>query len=295
MITLYDRALAFTDLGYSVIPLRWRDKRPDGQALMWAGAVDADGYPTWNPYKERQATDQELRLWFQLSGRRNLGIVTGFNNLTVIDFDSWDAYAAWMTIVDFYGRDSSWRRDAAYRVATSRGMHVYLRTVEPVTSFSIGLVDVKARWGYVLGEDSVHPNGWHYVGSGGKIPTIDQLSDVFPFAPRSDVATDAPARSEYNDPWQSADAATGPIGAGSVAEIKERISVADVLGIAQPRARVMIRCPLHQDATPSFVIYPDGHWHCYGCDRGGDVIDLYAELYGVSVREAIAALQERAL
>jgi len=290
MITLYDRALAFRDLGYSVIPLRWRDKRPDAQALRWAGSIDADGWPTWNPYKERLATNQELRLWFQLSGQRNLGIVTGFNDLTVLDFDSIDAWNGWRQVIGDRAQSQ-----LGYRVQTSRGLHLYLRTREPVTSYSVGQIDVKARWGYVLGEGSVHPNGWQYAGNGGEIPTIDHLSDVFPFAPRSDLATDAPARSEYNDPWQSADAATGPIGAGSVAAIKERISVADVLGIAQPRARVMIRCPLHQDATPSFVIYPDGHWHCYGCDRGGDVIDLYAELYGVSVREAIAALQERAL
>lgn len=30
-------------------------------------------------------------------------------------------------------------------------------------------------------------------------------------------------------------------------------------------------CPLHNENTPSFKIYPDGHWHCYGaCDTGGD-------------------------
>ena len=39
------------------------------------------------------------------------------------------------------------------------------------------------------------------------------------------------------------------------------------------------RCPLpnHEDRTPSFYIYPDeigSRWWCYGCGRGGDVIDL---------------------
>jgi hypothetical protein len=36
------------------------------------------------------------------------------------------------------------------------------------------------------------------------------------------------------------------------------------------------RCPLpdHDDHDPSFYIYPPGRWHCYSCDRGGDVIDL---------------------
>src|SRR5919107_2004939 len=36
------------------------------------------------------------------------------------------------------------------------------------------------------------------------------------------------------------------------------------------------RCPLpdHDDRDPSSYIYPPGRWWCYGCGRGGDVIDL---------------------
>jgi hypothetical protein len=53
------------------------------------------------------------------------------------------------------------------------------------------------------------------------------------------------------------------------------------------------RCPLpdHKDKTPSFYIYPPGRYWCYGCNRGGDVVDLeffcgdYGELW-----EAMIAL-----
>jgi hypothetical protein len=42
--------------------------------------------------------------------------------------------------------------------------------------------------------------------------------------------------------------------------------------------RIVVRCMLngHQDDdTPSFTVYTDqGSFHCYGCGRGGDVIDL---------------------
>jgi hypothetical protein len=36
------------------------------------------------------------------------------------------------------------------------------------------------------------------------------------------------------------------------------------------------RCPLpdHEDKTPSFYVYPPERWWCYGCGRGGDVVDL---------------------
>ena len=53
------------------------------------------------------------------------------------------------------------------------------------------------------------------------------------------------------------------------------------------------RCPMpdHEDKTPSFYIYPPGRFHCYGCGRSGDVVDLeffcgdYGELW-----EAMIAL-----
>jgi DNA primase len=53
------------------------------------------------------------------------------------------------------------------------------------------------------------------------------------------------------------------------------------------------RCPFpdHEDKTPSFYLYPPGRFYCYGCNRGGDVVDLeffcgdYGELW-----EAMIAL-----
>ncbi|MBA2707562.1 MAG: hypothetical protein H0U59_07145 [Gemmatimonadaceae bacterium] len=42
------------------------------------------------------------------------------------------------------------------------------------------------------------------------------------------------------------------------------------------------RCPLpdHHDKTPSFHVYPQQNtWHCFGCNRGGDIFDLAAYYY----------------
>ena len=55
------------------------------------------------------------------------------------------------------------------------------------------------------------------------------------------------------------------------------------------------RCPLpeHEDKSPSFYIYPPGRFYCYGCSRGGDVIDLeffcgdYGELWEAMVSLAV--------
>jgi hypothetical protein len=52
------------------------------------------------------------------------------------------------------------------------------------------------------------------------------------------------------------------------------------------------RCPLpgHEERTPSFTVYPgDGGWHCFGCLRGGDVVDLAALAWGHERMDTAAA------
>lgn len=284
-------ATALRDAGWSVIPLRWRDKRPDGAALKWVSSLDEDGWPTWNTYKNRAATDAELRTWFTLGGRHNLGVVTGYNGLTVLDFDTMDAYDAWLQLAADLGPTADMIAGGTYRVRTARGMHVYVRTEAPVTSYSVGKIDVKAMWGYVLTEPSVHPCGHVYQGDGQQIVTVESLSDVFPLQPTSTPCSEAsPTRVLWDDPWDSVDHATGPISAGSIEAIKLRFTPADILGLGASRGRVMIKCPLHQDTNPSFVIYPDGKWRCYGCGAHGDALDLYAALHNVPLADAVAAL-----
>ena len=42
-------------------------------------------------------------------------------------------------------------------------------------------------------------------------------------------------------------------------------------------------CPFsdHPDRTPSFHVYPDGRFYCFGCGRDGDVVDLWATVRGI--------------
>lgn len=52
-------------------------------------------------------------------------------------------------------------------------------------------------------------------------------------------------------------------------------------------------CPLHGDRDASLKVYGGARgWVCYGCHKGGDVINLAMELYGLSFRDAIARLNE---
>ena len=62
-------------------------------------------------------------------------------------------------------------------------------------------------------------------------------------------------------------------------EVKGTVSMPEIVagyGI-KPNRGGMIRCPFHNDRTPSMKIYED-HFHCFGCGAHGDVI-RFAELY----------------
>lgn len=47
-----------------------------------------------------------------------------------------------------------------------------------------------------------------------------------------------------------------------------------------------VRCPFHDDRTPSLHCYddPDRGWCCFGCGKGGTIIDFGAALYGIEPR-----------
>lgn len=53
--------------------------------------------------------------------------------------------------------------------------------------------------------------------------------------------------------------------------------------------RDKIRCPFHQDKSPSLHIYPDG-FKCYGCGEAGDSIDFVAKLLTLPVLDAAKAI-----
>ena len=72
-------------------------------------------------------------------------------------------------------------------------------------------------------------------------------------------------------------------------------SLAESLGFEfRERGNLLIakcRLPGHEDNNPSFVLYPDQHFYCYGCTRYGDSIDLVAYMNGTSVADALRIMR----
>ena len=53
-------------------------------------------------------------------------------------------------------------------------------------------------------------------------------------------------------------------------------------------------CPFHDERTPSFHVRPQAaHWHCFGCNEGGDVIDFVQKVDHLTFTEAVERLAAR--
>lgn len=73
-------------------------------------------------------------------------------------------------------------------------------------------------------------------------------------------------------------------------EIKIRVSMQDILhryGYQTNRAG-FLKCPFHSgDNTASLKVYKgDRGWHCFGCGKGGSVIDFVMEHDGLSFQDS---------
>ena len=46
-------------------------------------------------------------------------------------------------------------------------------------------------------------------------------------------------------------------------------------------------CPFHKEKTASFFVDIDGYYKCFGCNKGGDIINFVQEVENISFKEAV--------
>jgi hypothetical protein len=68
------------------------------------------------------------------------------------------------------------------------------------------------------------------------------------------------------------------------------IAKASGMLLRQRGSRWWALCPFHNERTPSFCIFSDDHWYCFGCGKHGDAADLYAAVHKVTIGEALRAV-----
>lgn len=70
------------------------------------------------------------------------------------------------------------------------------------------------------------------------------------------------------------------------------VRIASLMGTKDVSVKIFRRCPFHADKSPSFVLYPDNSFHCFGCGaHGRGAIDFVMKL-GVSFNEAVEELKK---
>lgn len=73
--------------------------------------------------------------------------------------------------------------------------------------------------------------------------------------------------------------------------LKQEISLHQVcasygLELKKSGGKLFACCPFHLEKTPSFYIYPDNHFHCFGCGKHGSVLDFVAFSEHCDIHEA---------
>ncbi len=83
-------------------------------------------------------------------------------------------------------------------------------------------------------------------------------------------------------------------------ELAERNDIVDVVSsyvrlTKRSGANLFGLCPFHSEKTPSFSVSPDKQiYHCFGCGKGGSVINFIMEIENLSFRDAVEFLARRA-
>jgi len=82
-------------------------------------------------------------------------------------------------------------------------------------------------------------------------------------------------------------------------EIKSKIDIvqfiSEFLPLKKAGRNFKAICPFHNEKTPSFMVSPERQiWHCFGCNRGGDIFGFLMEMERMEFGEALRVLAKRA-
>ena len=89
-----------------------------------------------------------------------------------------------------------------------------------------------------------------------------------------------------------------PIPESFLDALTERCDIADVVSqyvqLTKKGGNLFGLCPFHNEKTPSFSVSPDKQiYHCFGCGKGGGVVNFIMEIENLSFPEAVKFLADR--
>jgi len=163
-VSILRAALGYLALGWSVIPLRARDKRP---------------VVSWQAYQQRPPAAGEVREWFRRWPTAGVAIVTGeVSGLVVADVDpSHGGEGSLEAMTEAHGPLPR----TPEVITGGGGRHLYFAHPRGVVPNQVGLapgLDLRGDGGYVVAPPSLHPSGGRYRWAPGRSPRRLRLADV---------------------------------------------------------------------------------------------------------------------
>lgn len=156
-------ALKYLGLGFSVIPLVERSKKP---------LID------WKEFQKRIASQEEIKEWFNKWPDANVGIVTGsVSGVAIVDLDGPEGldHASKLSLISNVISLTGSGRQLWY----STGGNVHKPIVNAVR-IRQG-IDIRGEGGYVVAPPSVHPNGKRYRWLSRPVSNVESLP-IFPIS-----------------------------------------------------------------------------------------------------------------
>ena len=151
-------AISYCKRGWSVIPLRPKDKKP--------------AIPSWEPYQKSHATEEQIRRWWGEDPSCNIGVVTGaVSDLIVLDVDGPQGREAVKNLP----------LPPTPTVETGKGWHYYFKHPGGQVVNAVGFlphVDLRGDGGYVVAPPSIHPSGRQYAWTYGLSPDDVELAPL---------------------------------------------------------------------------------------------------------------------
>ena len=258
----------------------------------------------WEPYQNILSTSTEIYQWLA-SGWNNYGVVCGWDNLVVIDFDSLEYFSLWCMWLHQAGMGCI--SETSFKVVTARGMHVYLRTSDAAYNEKRIGIDVQAQRRFVVGPGCLHPSGTQYVPVGElHLVQVESVQRILPIElfPRVAVCNTAsfqgavPQLTTNNTEYDPFQAAMFPSALDLIDTVKSRVRIetlfVDVRRTSADGRWFAALCPFHDDHNPSLWI--DARRQLCGCQVCGmkpmDCINLYSRMHNISESDAVRAMAE---
>lgn len=84
-----------------------------------------------------------------------------------------------------------------------------------------------------------------------------------------------------------------------VEKVKQKVDIVELIESYIPLKKAgrnfKSPCPFHNEKSPSFVVSPDRQiWHCFGCNKGGDIFSFVEEYEKTTFSDALKFLAQKA-